>query len=472
MSGLAGEHPRSKGESGTVFLAVLVAVAVLGVLAAAAMTIAANAYKASTWARDRAKALYAAEAGINRWLFLCDSGEATLSDLDGSIDGVAYTVSCAQSSDDASVYLLRSSASTGWHTCEVSVAAKSSPEAWQHVVFAGGNIEKESKVELNPESGPNGPVAGVLPPMPDWDKYRNLLEPDLLWTIPSVMPGEPINGEVKNLPGPGPHYYENEHIKTVSNITGDLYLRNCTVDKIVGPIRGNLFISGGKVGPVTGDILGSVYIEDADVSETNIGDADTVIRGDIEIRVPFTGSSGPKRGGGADGDGITVMGRVEGTVFLEGCSLTVKGATVCGSLYTSKGVTLTDGCTIDSGIFIEGDVVVWDEVVVGHRENLPAIMAQEDVEIMGGKGSKAGILSVDGVVWVGGEVQAHGATLKVETGCVAVLGRVHLTGSGGHKLHYDYGLLDPRNQPPHFTGGKTRLSLLRDTWRSSYQSAE
>ncbi|NLG78970.1 MAG: DUF342 domain-containing protein [Firmicutes bacterium] len=460
MSGLAGEHPRSKGESGTVFLAVLVAVAVLGVLAAAAMAIAANAYKASTWARDRAKALYAAEAGINRWLFLCDSREATPSDLDGSIDGVAYTVSCAQSSDDASVYLVRSSASTGWHTCEVSVAAKSSPEAWQHVVFAAGNLNPPRVENVEPASGPNGPVTGLaLPdvPSPDWGAYRALLEPDISWVTPGVPPLSGNLGEVRPV-GSGPHYYRNANIsRIVGPVYGDVYLSGCNVTHgIIGPVFGSILIKSSNInGPIVGRISGSVCIQGGNVS--GIGDADSVIDGDVKM------SAGVNiRQGG-------ISGEIKGNVYLDGGNLEVSGATVGGSLYTGGNATLSDGCTLLGGAFCEGNLHLRDEVVIGHKDNLPAIMAKGNVNIQQGLHST---VSVDGVVWVNGNLNKGGGALEIKRGNLVIRGNANLTGNGRYDIRYDYGLLRPENQPPHFTGGKTRLSLLRDTWRSSYQSAE
>ncbi|HHV62267.1 MAG TPA: hypothetical protein GXX51_06485 [Firmicutes bacterium] len=472
------QRPRSRGERGAALIAVLVVVAALGVLTAGVFAIAANGYKASTWARDRVKALYAAEAGINRWLFLYDSDGVPRSNLSGDIDGINYTVTYTRDPGDASKYLLRSSASTGGRTCTVSIEARSSPEAWQHVIFAGGNFNPPRLENVDPASGPNGPVTGLSPldvPRPDWGAYRSLLEPDISWATPNVPPYSGNFGTVTPV-GAGPHYYAGANIDLILGpITGDLYLSGCNVRKgIVGPIFGNIFIRASNInGPITGQISGSICIEGGNVS--GIGDAGTVIDGDIKISggnlIGFGGPGGPGRGahggGGAGaGGGVGgIEGEIKGNVYLDGGNSVVVGATVDGSLYAKGNTTLSDGSTIRGGVFTEGNLHLRGDVTVGHRENLPAIMAQGNVNIQEGQ---HGTLSVNGVVWVDGNFIKGGGTLVLERGNLVTKGNANLTGNGRYKINYDYGLLDPENQPPYFSGGKTTFAVLRDTWTSSY----
>ncbi|MEW6228600.1 MAG: pilus assembly PilX N-terminal domain-containing protein, partial [Bacillota bacterium] len=59
----------ARADSGVAFITVLVAISFISIITIACTTLVILAARTTSWSAQRARALYAAEAGINHWLF-------------------------------------------------------------------------------------------------------------------------------------------------------------------------------------------------------------------------------------------------------------------------------------------------------------------------------------------------------------------------------------------------------------------
>ncbi|MEW6230531.1 MAG: hypothetical protein AB1700_21010, partial [Bacillota bacterium] len=276
------------------------------------------AARTTSWSAQRAKALYAAEAGINHWLFEAtieqseaehggrhsydkkgrghghayghkkgkgpwDGGSADLSALEvaGEVNGVAYATYVDSYSSEDNTYRLVSVADSFPRDIVVSVSVGEATDVWRHVLYArqvrselANAIWAIARVpacdlsRVSPSAGANRPVlwdgAGPSPfPVPDWERYRSAVAPQLDgWDWPRDYDAKNKDlGSVFTPTGSPPFYYRKVTARTIRGpVNGDLYLYECTVDRIEGPVNGNIYIESCSIERIIGPVHGSVFV--------------------------------------------------------------------------------------------------------------------------------------------------------------------------------------------------------------------
>lgn len=432
----APNTPSAQATRGVAFITVLVSVSFVSVMVLASITLVTMATRATSWSTERTKALYAAEAGINRWLFEASVEQAKPNHVDrhgqggngyghthrrgagsgqgsgaghdygahgtdsvenlevsGEINGIPY-VAKVDGSPSQDVYRVVSVAQTASRRVTVAVTAELVPEAWKHVVYARDPwytaalrwfLTVNETSQYQPSSGANGAV--WLPkddrdfvPVPEWgyegpDGYW--FQVGLPWTPPLSETEIHATSGVVSLEGEGPFYIRKckERIKELRTlVNGDLYIEDCSIDKISGH--------------VTGDIV---------VRNTGKDKGVSVITGRVDGSICIDSSQASPSD---DWPISTTIGSRE-THTTVGGSVYLRGRTpgilrdvlvILGPNEGSGG----EGTSVDAGVFAdEACVYVRGNVNIQRARFLPAVLASGSVILDGTSGG----IRVDGPVY-------------------------------------------------------------------------
>lgn len=563
----ATRHDRgARADNGVAFITVLLAVSFISTITIACITLVALAARTTSWSTQRTKALYAAEAGINHWLFEAvleqsraehedrhshgkkgrghghayghkkgkgpwDGGSIDLTTLEvaGEVNGVPYTTYVDSYSSVDNTYRLVSIAHSSPKDMVVSVSAAEGIDVWRHVLYAR-QVENylASKIwdtvrvpacdlsRVSPSVGPNCPVlwdgTGPSPfPVPDWDRYRSAVAPQLDgWGWPKDPDAKNDDlGAVFTPTGSPPFYYRKVTAGTIRGpVNGDLYLEDCEVNRIEGPVNGDIYIESCRIGEIAGPVRGSIFVRHLK-KKAGVERIVGVIDGSVCIKC----YDKPKGGGALDsyepvelgsrtapvviGGSLYVRGRlaheagddwlptvlsligaqsapsvVAGGVFAEDASVYVLGSVEISRVTAlAWPAMLSCGAIILNGagqsMLIDGPVYSQARNVHSLRELLKAVLidagwskspAEQFASVVTWPGlsdSNPGLVvvgpqdgSLSGEVIVHGNVVSPGMPLITST----------------FVADYDEVLLDSRNQPPYFIGGKKSIAIAGGTW--------
>ncbi|MGE5571855.1 MAG: hypothetical protein ACM3ZU_02400 [Bacteroidota bacterium] len=563
-----GRAPDARAERGVAFITVLIAVSFVAIIVIACTTLVTTAARTGSWSLERTKALYAAEAGINHWLFeasIEESGaphqhgrghgqgqhnegegyghrhrhgqgqgqgqggghgtsEIATIEVSGVVNGVAYIAGVTTGEGGSSgTYRIVSTAAAPSRSTVVSLEAGTVPEAWRHVVYASstpGSLDSLLRGLLNLFGIPVYDLSGTTPTVGQlfgpvlfpwegrdsyapslvdsgWGSYRSTVAPEIAYWNPPCFAQE-VTADVLNPAGAGPFYYRNSVIGTIEGpVDGDLYLEDCAVGTISGPVNGGIFIRNTRksagVGRIAGEVKGSICIdssqrrfdkEDMSYRSTQIGASDSrcvvggsvYLKGRVETRgfLWWTWKTKPDVlavcGPTATAGGPT---EIAGGVFAEDASIYVGGnAEISRRPGTALPAVLSDGSVVLNGgpgpIHLSGPVYS-AATVSGSLSNLVA-SALVDAGFPTGFAEQIGGITVDVAKWLGfdfglivaGDPDGGNPNRVTISGNLVTPGMPLLLGRLA--ANYDRSLLDPANQPPHFTGGRQILAPIRGTW--------
>lgn len=434
---LGRRMPNARAERGVALITVLIAVSFVSIIVIACITLVTTAARATSWSIERTKALYAAEAGINRWLFEASieqtrpghgnrhgqggnghghthrhggssgkgsgagsnrgaQGTGSVGDLEvsGEIDGTPYAA-WVDSSPSQDLYRVVSVAEASSRRVTVAVTVGLVPEAWKHVVYAHDpwytailrwflTINEASQYE--PSSGANEEVwlstaESDFVPIPDWG-YEGL---DGYWfqvALPWIPPPNetqinvPPTGVV-TLEGDGPFYISNckHEIKELKAfVNGDLYIENCTIGKISGHVTGNIVVRN------TGKNNGVALITGRIDGSICIDSSGASPSDDWPVRTTIGSPETPTTVGGS----VYLRGRPPGILRDV---LVILGPNGGGDV---------EGTSIGAGVFAdEACIYARGKVNIQKTQSLPAILASGFAILDGTSGN----IRVDGPVY-------------------------------------------------------------------------
>lgn len=409
-------------------------------------------------------------------------------EVSGEVNGVPY-VAKVDSSPSEGVYRVVSEAETSSRNVTVAVTVELVPEAWRHVVYARDphlawlgflEVNDPSQPHYTPASGANGGVwldnaSSDFVPVPNWghdgtDGYW--FRVGVPWNPPaSVMKLHVPTGGVVSLEGTGPFYIRDERdVKELkAEVHGDLYIEDCSIEKITGHVTGNIVIRNtGKdtgVRAITGRVDGSVCIDSSGASPA----------GDWPSYTTIGSPNAPATVGGS----VYLRGRPQG-VLRDALVVLGPGA------YSGKEATSVGG-----GVFADEAFVYLDgKVNIQRRRPYPAILATGPVILSGLRGiirvagpvySEAEhIVSLDGLPsGVADPLEFEKDSIKNGLGvlmmgiwriegqpAVSVEGNVVSPGwtilAGPVVVSYDADLATC--PPPLFLGGKRVVTQIAGTW--------
>ncbi|MEW5867351.1 MAG: pilus assembly PilX N-terminal domain-containing protein [Bacillota bacterium] len=556
----------TRADSGVAFITVLLAVSFISIITIACITLVTLAARTTSWSAQRTKALYAAEAGINHWLFEAtieesgkahpdrhsydkkgrghghaygrkkgngpwDGGSVELSTLEvaGEINGVAYTTYVDSYSSEDNTYRLVSVADSFPRDIVVSVSVGEGTEVWRHVLYArqvgsdlAGAIWDTVHVpacdlsRVNPSAGVSRPIlwdgTGSSPfPVPDWELYRSAVAPQLDgWDWPEDLDAKNKNlGSVFTPTGSPPFYYRNVTVGTILGpVDGDLYLYDCKVDRIEGPVNGDIYIESCSIEEIAGPVHGSIFVRNLK-KDTGVGRIVGTIDGSVCVQCREVSKGGGKPGsyeltllGSRDapvaiGGSLYVAGRVtykggddwlpvvlclagpedsssvvSGGVFAEDASVYI-----LGSVSISRVTALAWPAMLSRGAIIlngAGQSILINGPVYSQAGNVHSLGDLLEAVLIDAGWSKASAEQFANVVTWPGLSDSNPGLVVVGSQDEALAGEVVVNGnvvSPGMPLitstfvaDYDERLLDSRNEPPYFIGGKKSIAPIGGTW--------
>lgn len=306
----------ARAERGVAFITVLIVVSFVSIIVIACITLVTMAARTTSWSVERTKALYAAEAGINHWLFEASieesgaphqhgrrhgdghadrgcghthrrgaghggapgrgqgggqgSSEIETIEVSGEVNGIPYVAGVAAPAG-AAAYRIVSTAEGSSLSTVVSVEAGMVAEAWRHVVYASstpGWIDSMLRGFLRLFGLPVYDMSGVSPapgqlygpvlfPWQDRNSYPpNLGDGNTGW--------ESYRGVVApaiaqwNPPRP-PQKVTLDVLKPVG--TGPFYYKDSTIGTIEGPVNGDLYLENCVVGTISGPVNGGIFVK-------------------------------------------------------------------------------------------------------------------------------------------------------------------------------------------------------------------
>lgn len=433
---LGRRMPNARAERGVALITVLIAVSFVSIIVIACITLVTMAARTTSWSIERTKALYAAEAGINRWLFEASieqtrsghgnrhgqggnarghthrrgagsgKGGSAGSDhgahgtdsvenleVSGEINGIPY-VAKVDGSPSQDVYRVVSVAQTASRRVTVAVTAELVPEAWKHVVCARDPwytaalrwfLTVNETSQYQPSSGANGAV--WLPkddrdfvPVPEWG-YEGLdgywFRVGLPWTPPLSETEIHVTGGVVSLEGEGPFYIRKckERIKELRTLVdGDLYIEDCSIDKISGHVTGDIVVRN------TGKDKGVSVITGRVDGSICIDSSQASPSDDWPISTTIGSRETPTTVGGS----VYLRGRPPGILRDV---LVILGPNGGGDV---------EGTSIGAGVFAdEACIYVRGKVNIQKTQSLPAILASGFAILDGTSGN----IRVDGPVY-------------------------------------------------------------------------
>lgn len=532
----------ARAERGVALITVLIAVSFVSIIVIACITLVTMAARATSWSIERTKAFYAAEAGINHWLFeasIEESGaphdrrhggghadrgcghthrrgaghggnpgggglgrgnhESQIETLEvsGEVNGVSYVAHVDRLLPD-DLYRVVSSAGTSRLDVTVSVVVGPMSAAWRHVVygckwqpgwwewlFHGLVITGPS--QWDPSSGPHEAVwvKSTDVPRPIWsgegqgaevpDGYRLRVAPKIHdWSPPMdrVQDGVTEPGTLV-LRGPGPFFLRNSKIGMIhASIDGDLYLLNCTVEKISGHIGGDILIkfencNDRHVDTIEASVDGSVCVDTSGHESelpviTQIGSSETAttIAGAVYLR------GRQPHGGLRVRDGIVFLGpntredapqtTIKGGVFAEQGWLYAEGR-VSISNKSAWPAVLSGSTVILNGsqgkIDVSGAVYSEGQAPLSLPEHSPKV--EHLLEWLGLGGN-----AMPSVIMLGSNWSSTDSPQVTITGNVVTPGTPLLVGNVF--VSYNRKLLT--SPPPLFDDGTKVLAVVPGTW--------
>jgi Tfp pilus assembly protein PilV len=295
-----GRYP----EKGMALLSVLLIVCLITMAIVASAALVTRATQTAAWSTERTRGLYAAEAGLNHWLYqmtLTSQGDGDVSEVlaltvTGEANGIPYVAKIAETDSENRTYRLVCEASTRERPVKVSLVLGQVSDAWRHVVcsteqhknvieeltkkgYAVNNADSQWTPETG-ESSPSWMKDGKLVPIPIWEDGTEGYRPNLIaggethWDPPESAAELDLAGMTVELPSTGPVYYRNSRIgKLTGNLDGNLYLENCEIGEIDVSISGDIFaktIQGerdsGTGTRIVCDVSGDVCLEESQIS--------------------------------------------------------------------------------------------------------------------------------------------------------------------------------------------------------------
>jgi hypothetical protein len=292
-------------EKGMALLSVLFIVVLITMAVVASAALVARATQTAVWSGERTRGLYAAEAGLNHWLYQMtlasqegmNTPELLALTVTGEANGMPYVARIAETDSENSTYRLVSEASTRERPVKVSLLLGQASDAWRHVVYStmhhknvikeltkNGYAVNDAGSQWTPETGESSHIwmqDGKFAPLPIWEEGTEGYRPSLIsgapaqWSPPgleAVQVNQP--GATVELPATGPAYYEGSKIgKLTGSIDGDLYLDDCEIGEIDISVSGHVFAGNirgekgsGKGTRIVCHTLGDVYLENSYVS--------------------------------------------------------------------------------------------------------------------------------------------------------------------------------------------------------------
>ncbi|HHY33304.1 MAG TPA: hypothetical protein GX515_09910 [Firmicutes bacterium] len=304
----------ARAERGVALITVLIAVSFVSIIVIACITMVTMAARTTSWSLERTKALYAAEAGINHWLFeasIQESGaphqhgrrhgdgradrgyghthgaghggapgsgqggaqgpsEIETIEVSGEVNGIPYVASVAAPAGTAA-YRIVSTAEGSSRSTVVSVEAGMVAEAWRHVVYASstpGWIDSKLRGFLGLFGIPVYDMSGVSPapgqlygpvlfPWEDRNSYPpNLGDRNAGWesyrsaVAPAIAQWNP--------PRP-PQKVTLDVLRPVG--TGPFYYKDSTIGTIEGPVNGDLYLENCVVETISGPVNGGIFVK-------------------------------------------------------------------------------------------------------------------------------------------------------------------------------------------------------------------
>jgi hypothetical protein len=344
QGGLKVERGRN-AEKGMALISVLFIVGLITMAVVASAALVTRATQTAAWSVERTRGLYAAEAGLNHWLYqmaLASQGGARVPEVlaltvTGEANGIPYVAEIDETNPTGGTYRLVSEASTRERPVKVSLLLGQVADAWRHVVYSTEHhknvIEKltqkgyavnDANSHWTPETGEPSPVwmkNGKLAPLPIWEEGTEGYRPSLIagapaqWSQPALEAVQ-VNKPNEELPAKGPVYYEKSKIgKLTGSIDGDLYLDDCEIGEMDISVSGHVFArnirgekDSGKGTRIVCHILGDVYLENSYVSSL-ASKRGGLIGGNIISKNPesFSSALGVER----------IYGDIRGSVLIE-----------------------------------------------------------------------------------------------------------------------------------------------------------
>lgn len=131
-------------EKGMALLSVLFIVVLITMAVVASAALVARATQTAVWSGERTRGLYAAEAGLNHWLYQMtlasqegmNTPELLALTVTGEANGMPYVARIAETDSENSTYRLVSEASTRERPVKVSLLLGQASDAWRHVVYS------------------------------------------------------------------------------------------------------------------------------------------------------------------------------------------------------------------------------------------------------------------------------------------------------------------------------------------------
>ena len=299
--------PDARAEGGVAFITVLIAVSFVSIIVIACTTLVTMAARTTAWSVERTKALYAAEAGINHWLFEASieqtspghakrhdpggngkgrghthrygtsggnrgngknqnpNGVDSIENLEvnGEIDGIPYTAH-VDSSPSQDLFCVVSTAQASSRGATVSVTAELVPEAWRHVVYAHDPwpplrrwfplVMVNEASQYDPSSGANEAVwlaeaDSGFAPVPDWGYEGS----DGYWFRAAPAWNPPPNKTPIDIPDSGIVVLEGD---------GPFYIKDCEpkIKEIRASVDGDLYIEDCAVDKISGLVSGNIIV--------------------------------------------------------------------------------------------------------------------------------------------------------------------------------------------------------------------
>jgi hypothetical protein len=423
-------------EKGITLISVLFIVCLMAMAVIAAAALVTRATQTTAWSTERTRALYAAEAGLNHWLYQMTieagddpggEGDSSFEDMilaltvNGEANRIPYEAKIDEEDLGSGTYRLVSEANAGGRPVKVSLLLGQVSDAWRHVVYSteqhhkamerlaekGYVVNDDSQWTIDgDDSSPVWMKNGKLVPLPIWEEdgegYRTSLFSTSLaqWNPPEDNPVE-LNqaGNTVELPTNGPVYYKNSKIgKLTGNLDGDLYLEDCEIGELDINVSGNVFArsmrgeeGSGKGTDIIGDISGDVHIEESQVSKLAskpsgsisghiiVKNSDSVL-GVERILGEILGSVLIESGGITEGfttmpsiGDSEVSTNIYGSVYLRG---TCQGNESTILRIAGPPASQLGATTIHSGVFTEdASLLVEGGVDIRRRAPWPAILS-------------------------------------------------------------------------------------------------
>ena len=138
-------------EKGITLISVLFIVCLMAMAVIAAAALVTRATQTTAWSTERTRALYAAEAGLNHWLYQMTieagddpggEGDSSFEDMilaltvNGEANRIPYEAKIDEEDSGSGTYRLVSEANAGGRPVKVSLLLGQVSDAWRHVVYS------------------------------------------------------------------------------------------------------------------------------------------------------------------------------------------------------------------------------------------------------------------------------------------------------------------------------------------------